>query len=130
MGSVNCSPYEYQIFADKAEYENSQHWMAPESLIPSGTFPLELENDDAEYEGTNTIVMTGLVIAVEVRTNPFTGGTYYWLNVQCLGLNLGVVLPTDTTITPPRVGNYIHGQYEVMGCICDGDEEGKDEKSR
>lgn len=74
--------------------------------------------------------MTGLVIAVEVRTNPFTGGTCYWLNVQCLGLNLGGVLPTDPTITPPQVGNYIHGQYEVMGCICDGDEEGKDEKSR
>jgi hypothetical protein len=55
--------------------------------------------------------LTGIIKSVKRCTNAYTGGTYYRLRVDSIGLKLDVLLKSEDVTTEPVVGGYIHGTF-------------------
>jgi hypothetical protein len=55
--------------------------------------------------------LTGIIKGVKRCTNAYTGGTYYRLRVDSIGLKLDVLLKSEDVTTEPVVGGYIHGTF-------------------
>ena len=114
-----CISTDIQEYDGDGGYETGGIRFAKESLFPAGTLPPEGwdDNCDDAYEQASTIIMGAKVTEAEVRKNTITGADYYWMCVHCLGLELEVVAATDLLDKLPRIGNYVHGQFEVLGYL-------------
>ncbi|MBE6069671.1 MAG: hypothetical protein E7211_18570 [Clostridium lundense] len=112
-----CISTDIQEYDGDGGYEIEGIRFAKESLIPAGTLPPEGWDDNCadDYEQASTIIMGAKVTEAEVRKNTITGNDYYWMCVQCLSLELEVVAAMDLLDELPKVGNYVHGQFEVLG---------------
>lgn len=116
-----CISTDIQEYDGVGGYEAEGIRFAKESLIATGTFlpkKEEFEEDcNEKYEQASTIIMSARVAEAERRINSFTGIDYFWMCVQCLGLELEVVASTDQLVGLPKIGNYIRGQFDVLGYL-------------
>lgn len=108
---------QFEVIKKGFEPEPRSEGMAPESLIPCGTFTVR--DNDENWEPSATALMNGLVEEATLRHNKLTGNKYWHLKVRCLGYTFFVVVAkefTDETIEP---GDHIEGGYWISGKLCE-----------
>ena len=88
--------------------------MAPESLIPCGTFPLK---DDSDFEESARIICNGVVTGVKKCINPITNNEFYNISLYTLGIGMTVVAAPEYFKRMPEIGDYIHGQFYLFAEI-------------
>ncbi len=101
--------HDITLFPDTASLKGADKTLTAESCIPIGAFPVD-ENDSA-WEPDASAIMTGTIKKVKRMTNAYTGGKYYYLLVECVGLKLDVLLKAEDVKSKPVVGGRIHGTF-------------------
>lgn len=115
-----CS-MELTLFArDLAVYDDADAYMekqrgrmAPESIIPFGSF--RLSGNEDEFEPEPEAEVNGLVTEVTLRENPVHHGQYYEIGLSCLGIDFTVAADTALLPVPPQIGNILSGIFWVSG---------------
>lgn len=117
--SVETTWYAKQIEVIKKEFETepSGEEMAPESLIPCGTFPAR--DNDENWKPSATALMNGLVVEANLRHNKVTGNKYWHLKVSCLGYTFFVAVAREYVEGTIEPGDHIEGFYWISGKICE-----------
>lgn len=103
-GSVNALAEELTVWADEAAYLASAPKMAPEALIPVGTFtpPGRPPRAPSAY-----VLMTGVVLAASRRTNARSGGAFDWCRVRSHGQEYELLASPRDLERPLAPGNVI-----------------------
>ena len=86
---------------------------AAESAVPSGL----LAGDGHE---TPEVLVSGTVLAAELRVNQATGSPFHRLSVRTLTGVLDVVAPVEALAAPPPPGAIVHGTMWMVGRIVEG----------
>jgi hypothetical protein len=100
------------VFDSEAAYQANQHdgshemGFAAESFIPSGTFrpggePIEPPTSEA--------IVSGLILASELRTNSVSGTPFYALVIKTLGGVIDMAADVALVTKPPVVGGIASG---------------------
>jgi hypothetical protein len=98
---------------DEAAYEAAQvgeHPLAAESLIPTGLFT---ESDEEAAEAH--VLLTGRILAADVKENGWTGGAFRWALVRTFGGDYELVAPMEA----PRleVSGIVQGRFWIVGTV-------------
>lgn len=96
--------YHVDLFPDLDALVAANTGYAPESCIPVGTLPIN-------REPCADTIMSGKILSARRAVNAYTGGTYYHLCVDCIGMRFDALLREEDTPSEPVVGGYIHGYF-------------------
>jgi hypothetical protein len=109
------------LFPDLASYNAADMTFAAESFFPVGS--ITFHEDEENWKPSAHALLSGQIKSVQRCTNAYTGGSYYHLRVDCLGLKLDVLLKTEEIKTPPVVGGYIHGVFYLTARLFVSDQD-------
>jgi hypothetical protein len=109
------------LFPDLAAFTAADMPCAAESCIPIGTFPIH--EDEENWAPSAHALLSGRIKSVQRCTNAYTGGAYYLLQVDCLGLKLDVLLNAADTKTEPVAGGYIYGVFYLTARLFVSDQD-------
>lgn len=100
-----------KVFPSEESYEESGLQMAPQSMIPMGTFPI---NDDPDFTESPHILFSGIVTEVEsiLPSNP--DDPNYCLTIETLEFEFYLYCKLAT---PVEAGNIINGVAWLFGDI-------------
>ncbi len=108
---VAALPHQVRLFESREAYDSGAvdaPGFAAQSFVPSGLFG---ESD----EPAALAVMTGVIIASELRINALTGTPFWWWLVESLGGTFDVVAAKDDFGTVPVEGGVIYGTFWLTG---------------
>jgi hypothetical protein len=86
--------------------------LAPEALIPSGTFCFD---NDPNFVPHAHVIMSGRVVRSATQTNRATGGTFLHAVVKTLSATIDVVAPREAAPGALREGEIVSGSFWVVG---------------
>ncbi len=82
------------------------------SMIPCGTFDID---GDPDFEQSPHIIMQGTVRFAEKRVNSYSGESYYYIRLECLGMVYDVLAAIDALEDTPAEGTVLDGVFWVSG---------------
>ena len=100
-----------EVFPSEEAYEASGLQMAPISMIPMGTFPV---NDDPDFMESPHILCSGMVTEVENMPPSNPGDPNYCLTIETLEFEFHLYALLDK---PVAAGYIIHGVAWLFGDI-------------
>jgi hypothetical protein len=105
-------------YADEAAYLAAQEGSvpyAPQSFIPTGLFVAQ----EGQVPPASA-VLTGRVLATNVRLNPVTQKVFYWARVATLGGEVDVVADPEVVVGRLVVGGIVSGAFWLSGRVVGG----------
>jgi hypothetical protein len=98
---------------DEAAYEAAQAGQEPplgaESLIPTGLFT------DGDQEAVAHMLLTGRVMAADVKQNDWTGEKFRWALARTFGGDYELVAPMEAPSLEPSA--IVQGHFWVVGSV-------------
>ena len=108
------------VDAYEREREGDDTQLSSRSFIPAGLLRSEGEADPPPPVAY--AIVTGHVLAAEVRANPLTGGRYQWAAVATHGGTLDVVAELSLVTREIREGSVVSGGFWLSGQIVEDDD--------
>lgn len=94
--------------------------LAPEALIPSGTFCLD---KDPNFVPHAHVILSGRVVRSATRANSATGGKFLHAVVKTLAATVDLVAPIEAAPDGLRAGEIVSGSFWVVGHFARGKRE-------
>ncbi len=102
------------IYENREDYKkNSNLHMAPESIIPSGTFH---PSGNPDYIQNESVIISGEVVKYDDFID-VDGDLCYKLKVKCLDYEFAVIIASEQVNKAPKIGNIIWGMFDFVGMV-------------
>lgn len=110
---------DFRIFADEKDYDQSQESeikYASQSFVPSGIFPVDVEDESLDLNAVRPIaIFAGVIKEFELKKNALSGNNFYWFLVDTLGGETDVVADIKLVPIEPQIGGVVSGQFWLSG---------------